>query len=59
MRLSRRSQPDAYKTGETFSEGHLFEIASEHGTPQPYGIVNFARKAVEDWEDLLKKHGLL
>jgi hypothetical protein len=37
----------------------LFEIASEHGTPQPYGIVNFARKAVEDWEDLLKKHGLL
>jgi hypothetical protein len=57
--LSFRVSTGDPKTGETFSEGHLFEIASEHGTPQPYGIVNFARKAVEDWEDLLKKHGLL
>jgi len=46
------------KTGKVFSEVEGFGIASKHGTPQPYDIVGFAVKAVEDWESILKKHGL-
>src|SRR5438445_4151431 len=48
------------KTGEVFSEVDVgFTIASNHGTPRPYGMVEFARAAVKDWEGLLKEHGLL
>lgn len=46
------------KTGEIFSEVEGLAIASKHGTPRPYDIVEFAVKAVEDWEDILRKHGL-
>jgi len=50
--------PSDPKTGKVFSEVEGFGIASKHGTPQPYDIVGFAVKAVEDWESILKKHGL-
>jgi hypothetical protein len=46
------------KTGKVFSGVEGFGIASRHGTPQPYDIVEFAVKVVEDWVDILKKHGL-
>jgi hypothetical protein len=29
-----------------------FTIAAKHGTPRPYDIVEFARAAVKDWEEL-------
>jgi hypothetical protein len=46
------------KSGEVLSQVEGFGIASKHGTPQPYDIVMFTRKAVKDWKDILKKHGL-
>ncbi len=47
------------KTGETISKvpvGYL--IASLQGSPTPSDAIGFARKTVQDWTDLLTKHGL-
>ena len=47
------------KTGEVQSRVPVgFAIASKHGTPKPYTVVGFARRAVQDWTALLRKHGL-
>jgi len=57
-RIDRITTTDV-KTGRILSEsGPILGIASKHGTPRPYDIVEFAKAAVGDWEALLKKHGL-
>lgn len=47
------------KTGEVQSRVPIgFAIASKHGTPKPYTVIGLARRAVQDWTALLRKHGL-
>jgi len=46
------------KTGRVLSEEDVFGISWRQGVPQPHGIVELARKAVDDWRTMIKKHGL-
>lgn len=45
-------------SGEVVLRTSSFVIAHRHGTLPPGDIVAFARKAVQDWKDLLNKHAL-
>jgi hypothetical protein len=46
------------ETGEVLSETDVFGVSWRQGVPQPYGILELARKAVEDWKNILNKYGL-
>jgi hypothetical protein len=61
--VARRSPNDKLPKDDcTSSEAILrtsqYVIATQHGTLPPGGMVGFARKAAQDWKDLLNNHAL-